>query len=229
MQNLGFDLSGIGAGLSTKLWMLQRSYNWQFLMPHNIKGVIGYLVSQYCQDIRFGDYSISDVMVMKYGAQQRFYAGLQTISVISASFVVPVDNSLLKYFYGWKELIIDKEGYYHPKNNYKKTIYTILYDRSGIESAKFELLGAWPRTNPIIDLSYAKEGALRYNIDFSIDSIEVSSLIDSIIEGVTDLAGSVVSKTKGLFGKAGSKTTKWAGTNEASGFTTATPAGTFYA
>lgn len=201
MQSLGFDLSGIGANLTTKIWMLQRTYNWQLLMPHNINGVLGYLVSQYCQDIRFGDYNISDVVTMKYGAQQRFYAGLQTISVVSASFVVSIDNSLLKYFYGWRELIIDKEGYYHPKNNYKKSIYVILYDRSGIESTKFELVGAFPRTNPIIDLSYASEEALRYRIDFSIDCIESSSLMGSIMGGVTNLAGSVAGKTKSLLGK----------------------------
>lgn len=205
MQNLGFDLSGIGANLTTKIWMLQRSYNWQLLMPFFINGIPGYLVSQYCQDIRFGDYNISDVAAMKYGAQQRFYAGLQTINAVSASFIVPIDNTLIGYLYGWREKVIDKNGYYHPSGDYKKNIFVILYDRTGIESTKFELVGAFPITNPIIDLSYAREDVLRYNVDFRIDSIEVSSLIGTIAGGVINLVSNISSKAKSLLGKTYSK------------------------
>lgn len=194
MQSLGFNLSGIGASSVPKGWMLQRSYNWQLVMPHNIDGVSGSLVSQYCQDIRFGDYGISNAWSIRYGAKQRFYAGLQTINIISASFLVPIDNTLLKYFYGWRELIIDKEGYYYPKNNYKKSIYVILYDRSGIESSKFELVGAFPRTHPIIDLSYTSEEVIKYRIDFSIDCIEVTSVVGSIMGKVVSL----ITGVKGL-------------------------------
>lgn len=196
MQSLGFNLSGIGAASVPRGWMLQRSYNWQLMMPHKIGEISGSSVSQYCQDIRFGDYNISDIVTIRYGAQQRFYAGLQTINVISAAFLVPIDNSLLKYFYGWRELEIDKEGYYHPKNHYKKTIYVILYDRSGIESAKFELIGAFPISHPIIDLSYTGEEAIKYRIDFRVDSIEVSTSIGSMLGKVAGLFGSVKSLLK---------------------------------
>jgi len=204
LQNIGFDLSGITGHLLHKTWMLQRTYNWHLMMPHDIGGNIGYLISQYCQEVRFGDYTMSELATMRYGAYQRFYAGLQDIDKVTLSFLVPIDNSVYSYFAGWSELIVDKRGYYHPKNEYKKNIYAIMYDRTSIQSTKFMMKGTFPITKVRADLSYRSEDVLRLNVTLSVDTIEPSSFIGSIREAATGLLGGAiggVSKAAGnLFG-----------------------------
>lgn len=185
VQNIGFDLSGIGANLLTRIWMLQRSFNWQLIMPQNINRIVGYLVSQYCQEIRFGDYSIGEVSALRYGPKQRFYAGLETIDTVTLTFLKPTDNSVLTYFYGWSELMIDKDGYYYPKNNYKKNIYVILYDRTGIQTTKFILKGVFPKRKPSYFLSYASEDIAKLEIELRVDSIEIKKgLLNKIVDAI---------------------------------------------
>jgi len=202
-QRIGYDLSGIGGNFLRRTWMLQRTYNWQLIMPHNFRGNIGFLVSQYCQEVRFGDYSMREISKMRYGAKQRFYAGLQDIDSVTLTFLVPIDNSVYDYFYSWSELIVDARGYYYPKNNYKKTIYVILYDRTGIQSTKFILKGVFPKVKPKLALSYASEGIELLPMELSVDYIEPESFIGSIREGVTNLLGNVAGKVKDVIGSIG--------------------------
>lgn len=203
MATLGFDLSGAGYSVLTKTWLLQRKYNWQLLLPHNINGNIGFLVSQYCQDVQFGDYGMSALSQLKYGAFQRFYAGMQDVSRVTAVFLAPVDNSVLSYFHGWYHLMVDSSGYYFPKNHYKKSMFVAMYDRSYVESVRFELKGAFPVRKPFVDLSYGVEDVLKYEVELSVDRIEMTSLIGSIREGITTVAGDVATKTIELLGGAG--------------------------
>jgi len=203
MQKLGFDLPGVAGNVLTRFWMLQRTYNWQLILPHNINGISGILLSQYCQDVKFGDYSIGELSVMRYGSQQRFYAGLQEIEVAELIFIMPIDNSVYNYFRGWRKLIIDDNGYYYPKNHYKKDIFIFMFDRSGVQSGKFVLKGVFPKTCPPISLSYSDEGVLKWGLELSVDRIETSSLIGSISEGITNLLGDVGKKTSNMFGDEG--------------------------
>jgi len=168
----GLDISGLGFFLSSKTWNLQRAYNWSLMMPSDFSGVLGYLVSQYCQDVTFGDYSISELSVMKSGAFQKFYAGLQTIDTVTLLFLVPSDNSLREYFYGWYERMIDKEGYYYPKLNYKRDVYLMFYDQSGLENVRFLMKGCFPKTHLVEHPSYTDDGVLMAQITLSIDKIE---------------------------------------------------------
>lgn len=232
MQRIGFDLSGIGGNLLRKTWMLQRTYNWQLIMPHNFRGNIGFLVSQYCQDVRFGDYSMRELSKMRYGPYQRSYPGLQDIDSAILTFLVPVDNSVYDYFYSWNELIVDVHGHYHPKNEYKKNIYVILYDRTGVQSTKFVLKGAFPKMKPKLVLSYASEGITTLTMELSVDYIGVESFIGTIREEVTNLLGNIAGKAKDILGTIGTKKrgVEWVGANTAPGFgETPTAAGTFYA
>lgn len=201
MQTLGLDLSGWGRTAWSKIWVLQRQYIWQLIMPETIRGAIGYLVSQYCQDVRFGDYSMSEISSLRYGPWRRFYAGLHEIDTVTLTFLVPVDNSVYDYFSGWSELVVDEDGYYHPKNKYKKTIFVSLYDRSGVQSVKFTLKGVFPRMKPGFGLSYNSEGILTLPMVLSVDTIEASSLIGSIREGVVNFAGGIAGKAGSMLGK----------------------------
>jgi hypothetical protein len=204
MATLGFDLSGTGYSGLTKAWMLQRKYNWQLLLPHNINGNIGLAVSQYCQDVQFGDYGMASLSQLRYGAFQRFYAGMQDINRFTAVFLAPVDNSVLSYFHGWYHLMIDGQGYYYPKSHYKKSLFVAMYDRSYVESVRFEMKGAFPIRKPLVDLTYGDEDVLRYAVEFSVDKIEMTSLIGSIRGGDTlNVAGDIAAKTIALLGGSG--------------------------
>lgn len=200
-QRLPFDISGAGGFLYRKTWALQRTFNWQVFLPHDIAGISGFFVSQYCQDVRFRDYSFAEASTMRYGPKRRFYAGMEEIESFTLVFIYPVDTSVAKYFVKWRERVIDKDGYYHPKNDYARDVYIHLYDRSDIQSAQFRLRGCWPKTSPPYGLSYADENVLRLEVVLSVDKIESSSLIGSILEGVTNFAGSAIEKGKDLFGK----------------------------
>jgi hypothetical protein len=231
-QNIGFDLSGVGGSLLRRTWMLQRTYNWQLIMPHNFSGNIGFLVSQYCQDVRFGDYSMSELSKMRYGPYQRTYPGLQDIDVVSLTFLVPIDNSVYNYFYAWNELIVDANGFYHPKNEYKRTIFVIMYDRTNVQSTKFVLEGVFPRMKPRVAMSYASEGIVTLTMELSVDNIRSESFIGSIREGVTNLLGDIGSKAKNILGRMGTPAVKdvsWAGGNTVPGFGGTTPAGSLFA
>jgi hypothetical protein len=192
MATFGFDLSGLASTLITKTWHLQRAYNWQLMMYHNFGGTIGFLVSQFCQDIVFGDYSIAEMSTMKYGAFQRFYAGLQNIDVVTLLFLVPTDNSVTDYFYAWYEKVIDSKGYYSPSSRYKRQIYIMLYDQTKVESVRFKLKGCFPKSHPIIHPSYTDEGILMAQVNLSVDAVEPSSLIGEV-------RGKITEKIMGLF------------------------------
>lgn len=231
-QNIGFDLSGVGGSLSCSTWMLQRTYNWQLIMPHNLKGNIGFLVSQYCQEAKFGDYNMSELSKVRYGAYQRKYAGLQDIEVCSLTFLVPIDNSVYSYFYAWNELIVDANGYYHPKSEYKKTIFIIMYDRTGIQATKFILEGCFPRMKPKVGLSYNSQSIVTSTMELNVDNIRTESFIGAIREGATNFLGDMGKGVKGLLSGSNNPAVQnvdWAGGNTAPGFGDTTEAGTFFA
>lgn len=190
-MSFGLDISGLGFFPTSKVWDLQRAYKWSLLMPSNFSGVIGYLVSQYCQDITFGDYSISELSILKSGAFQRFYAGLQTIDSVTLIFLVPSDNSLRDYFYGWYEKMIDKKGYYYPKLNYKRDIYLMFYDQMEVQSVRFLMRGCFPKTHLVEHPSYTEEGVLTAQITLSIDKLEPTG-------GYQSVARSALAKVFGI-------------------------------
>jgi len=203
LQPLGYGLSGIDFAKLSKTWVLQRQFNWQLFMPFYINGVFGPHVSSFCQDIRFADYSINQIESVQHGAFQRFYAGLQNITTVSLTFLSSVDNAALDYFYGWYHSMIDEDGFYYPKENYRKNIYVILYDRSGVESVRFTLKGAFPKNKPTVSLSYRSDDMLKFDISLSVDVVEMFSLIGTVRGVITNVLGNVASKTKEILGSKG--------------------------
>lgn len=98
--------------------------------------------------------------------------------------------------------MVDGQGFYYPKNHYKKNMYVAMLDRSHNESVRFELRGAFPIRKPFVDLSYGDDDVLKYVVEFSVDRVDMTSLIGfirSIIRPDADMA----SKTIELLGGAG--------------------------
>ena len=95
LQPLGYDISGITFPTISKTWLLQRQYHWQLFMPHTINGVFGPFISSFCQDVKIGNYGISQISLLRQGAFQRFYAGMQEIETVNLSFITSVDNAVV--------------------------------------------------------------------------------------------------------------------------------------
>ena len=150
--------------------LLQRSYNFDVQLPE-IESISGTLVGGYCQDIKFGDYSLATTD-LRFGAFKSKYASGDTeISDVTMTFLKPIPDFSTAYFYAWRNLIIDQNGYYGIKSAYAKGIYVYLYDVTGFMVGKIQLVGAFPKTMPDYDLSYESETVSKFSITFSVDRI----------------------------------------------------------
>jgi hypothetical protein len=173
---------------------VQREYNWEILLPSFGLVVDGYAISKYCQQVKFGPYDISDFVDLKKTALHEYFPGNMKIDDVSMSFVVPVPDIVSVYFYQWKRKIISSKGFYYPSSNYKKYVYIILYDRSGIPSNVMMLKGVFPVKFPSFPLLYSGEKELKYDIVFKADDIELNpiSALGTFGKEVSDmLSGSV--------------------------------------
>jgi len=157
-----------------KRWKLQRQYLWEVMLP-DVDGVPGLDVSQYCQEVRFGEYKMDDIAKMRYGAFQKGYAGFFAIDTVTVVFLVPIPDLVGEYLRSWKGLIIDERGFYYPKIKYAKVAYVRLYDRDGTISRSFRLAGLFPKTFPAYDLAYEREELVKFEIEFNVDRIYVDA------------------------------------------------------
>jgi len=197
MGDIGSDLFRLGADLSvSRKWDLQRSFTWRLLMLETFNGVLGDYVSQYCQDIIFGDYSMSELSIQKYGAFQRFYAGIQSIDVVDLTFLIPTDNSVQAYFYGWYDRIVDTKGFYSPKSFYRKDVYFLLSDQTGSMTSAYRFRGMFPKTHPKVHPSYESDDVLKATVSLSVDSIELTSLTGVLHKKAVGSLGNVVNPDK---------------------------------
>lgn len=179
LEKIGFDLLGFGASTATRTWQLQRAYNWQLFLPDIIGGVPGYLVSQYCQGVQFDDYTM-DTDKIRYGAEQRGYAGERKIETVTLVFVAPTDQSVFNYFAAWSALEADSKGFFNPKSKYKKSMYIILHDSAGIETNRFTLNGCFPLNKHGFKGAYDEENIHRLVYRMNVDSVTPGSIISRI-------------------------------------------------
>ena len=184
-----------------KIIHVQRTYNWEFILPSFGLIVDGYIVSKYCQSVKFGQYDIGEILEMKSGVRKQFFPGVMNIQTVSATFITPVPDLVAAYFSNWKSKIIDDEGYYSPSSWYKKTIYVLLYDRTGIPCNMILLKGAFPIKFPAYNLSYGEENVVRYDVEFRVDRIKIGvSELTSIIGGAGSMVKGLGSAAMGAVG-----------------------------
>ncbi len=175
----------------------QRTYNWELIMPQTFGIIPGIAVSKFCQSVRFGQYDIQDIIEMKAGPFKDFYAGLMNVQTVTASFVSPVPDIVSSYFTSWKNKIVDKDGYYQVSSEYKKRIYIIMYDRTGIPSNKATLINAFPIRFPAYNLDYNSEDVVRVDVEFRVDRVlfgvgDIS--LSNLGETARELVGSILGR-----------------------------------
>ena len=76
----------------------------------------------------------------------------------------------------WRYLVVDRDGFYSPKNRYTRNIHVETTTQSGIINNRYELKRCFPTILPENDLNQATEEVLRYKIELSVDEIELTGL-----------------------------------------------------
>lgn len=174
-------MAGVSIGLSQPTTFplqyvrFQRSYLWDILLPDISIGLSGVVISQLAQEVSFGDYNISP-NDMKSGPFELKYAGLMKIDKVDITLLKVMPDIVTPYFNAWKELIVDKQGLYHPKANYAKDIWIRFLDSTGLSIGKYRLIGAFPITFPSYSLNYRDEDVTKIKIGFSVDRVEYQSI-----------------------------------------------------
>ena len=151
---------------------LKRAYNFELRLASAIDGIEGLEVSKYCQDIKFGQYNMSDISTMRVGAHKASYAGKLDIETVTLTFLSPNNSLVERYFDGWRKLIVDDEGFYSPKDKYKKDVYIEMKSTTPFSTIGWRLSGCFPQTFPSYNLSYGSEEMIRYDIILNVDMIE---------------------------------------------------------
>ena len=167
----GYDLAFLRTALKP-----QRSYNWEIMLP-SIGIIPGIVVSMLCQDIKFGDYNIADVDRLRYGAFESKFPGLMEIQDVQFTFIKPIPDLVSAYFYAWRKMIIDDAGYYGVKSEYSKKVSIYLYDTTGMISNNISLVGVFPKTLPVYDLSYSTEEIVKLSITCNVDRMSFGEYV----------------------------------------------------
>lgn len=149
---------------------VQRRYNWEFLPP-GIGLFAPEYIGQYCQEIGFGDYN-NKTTVLRYGAEERKYAGFYKIDEMKVKFVVPSPDVVMTYLNLWRELIRDPQGFYSPKSKYALTSYILIQDTTMDVTAVVKLMGTFPTQFPEHRFSYNTSEAMTYEVSFNVDKVQ---------------------------------------------------------
>jgi len=153
----------------------QRSYLWDVLLPDigfSLGGFVGLAISQFIQEVSFGDYSIESPNVMRYGPYEASFAGLFKVEPVTMTFIKTMPDIISPYFNAWKNLIVDASGLYQPKANYQKDIYIRFLDSTGLAVGRYKLKGCFPIKFPAYRLNYGSNEVLKVEVQFRTDRIE---------------------------------------------------------
>jgi hypothetical protein len=162
-------------------------------MLPDLAGIAGSDVGPLVRDVKFGDYNMTDVAMVWYGALRKGYAGMFQIEPMTVEFMASIPDIVQAYLYQWKGLIIDNDsGGYYPKMNYALTAYVKLYDKDGTDSATFKLTGVFPKTFPRYHLSQSQEEVITYTIDFNVDRVWLVSATSGFLGIIASVAANIL-------------------------------------
>jgi hypothetical protein len=152
-------------------WNLQRSYLWEAILP--LIGNNADQVSKQCIDVKFGDYSVSEPLVLRWGAYLEKYSGLLNVTNITLTFVETEEGTVYNYFKAWRNLIVTPAGFFTEKENYARQMSLILYRQNYDDGLNFTCWGVWPLSMPQYTLNFTNDDIVRISIELSVDRIEL--------------------------------------------------------
>jgi hypothetical protein len=138
------------------------------------------IVSTRCRSIDFKEYGIENLTTMQYGPWQRFFAGVFSIQTYRMRFVISKPDVVTDYFLAWRELVIDRDGYYHGSNNYKLPVDVFIRDMfDDLEkeefNRKFTLQQSFPKAYPEWRFDQDSKDASYVDIEFSTSGVKSES------------------------------------------------------
>jgi len=154
-----------------------RTYNWDLFMFFSMGYIRGELLSKFCQEIKFGDYSISEMSRLRWGGKLQFFPGVMEIENITATFVVPFPDLVGPFFRAWRRKVIDDQGFYGVKTDYAKSIHVWISNTTYFPAIRLVLKNVFPISVPSFDLSYNNEDVLKYAVTLSVEKVEVGGVI----------------------------------------------------
>lgn len=149
---------------------LQREFNFEIKLP-DMGAIPGLMVGIYCESVSFGQYNMSDVTKIRYGAFRKGYAGFLDIEDVRMTFLQPYPDVVSAYFSKWRKLIVSDKGFYSHKSQYAKDIYVVEFDRTSLPGGIFKLSGCFPKTFPAHSLSNTSDAVARFQIAFHVDKV----------------------------------------------------------
>jgi len=156
----------------------QRNYLWDVALPDigaDLSGLGGLAVGELIQSVQFGDYNVENPATMRIGAFQTWFASLLTVRRVQMTFLKTMPDIVSAYFNAWKNLMVDKQGLFHPKDDYQQTVIIRFLDATGVAFGKYKLIGCFPVTFPkYTNLSYEENSITKVVIEFQVDKIEYS-------------------------------------------------------
>lgn len=170
------QLSPIGTKPKTELeFRPQRDYMWDFVPPLLSKSknkVSNVEVGKLCQELYFEPRKLRGTEDIKYGGEKRSYPGMVTVGNLKAKFICPMPDLVGVYFRDWFDLMVDENGFYHPKNNYSGEGQVSLYNRTGALNFCFNVRGLFPISIGSYNLSMGGKEFLKYEVELNLDGIE---------------------------------------------------------
>ena len=151
---------------------LQRSYNFEVILP-DMAGYSGIEVSKFCCAARFGDYDMADAPTLRYGAHKASYAGFLDVGDVVMEFLVPMPDIVSEYLFAWRNLVVDGNGFYSPKERYARHAFIRYYSTDGRLNKSYKLKNLFPKQTPTLDMRYDSNEIAKLRIDFNVDRIEV--------------------------------------------------------
>ena len=177
IENVANEFLGFNAADVLRNQDLQREFMWDIKFPEigqiSFKGVALIDIGKFVQNVKFGNYQMESPNIIQVGAFKNKYAGTLDIQEVTMTFLRPIPDVVTPYLQRWRKLIVDDKGIYYPKINYAKNIYVYLLGTDSLISGTFKLINTFPKSLPSYDLSYEREGVLKFDISFSVDRINI--------------------------------------------------------
>ena len=183
LGNVSIDITGgmLVSNLALQNVELQRSYNWDVLLP-DVQAPAGTFsgvdVSSFIQGISFGQYSMDDVNTIQHGSLKTHSAGVLSIREVSMDFICPADSEVFDYFDAWRSLIYDSTNLcYFIKSNYVnggfggRPCLVSFYDTTSTMVYQWTLVNIFPKTFPNFKLNYEQQEIMKFTVEFSVDFI----------------------------------------------------------
>jgi len=116
-----------------------------------------------------------------FGGGERYFPGFTTTEAAAIQIYEDVSYKATKYLSKWRDLIVDKDHNYNEPDKYKRPITVSVFDwiQTTKPVLKVTMQDAWLSNTGTFEYSYAEDGRLRVQGQFSMDGILIEPQADA--------------------------------------------------